>query len=520
MDTFDTTVFVVFAALCAWLLVVLVLQSSRTRIWTGIAGPNAGDQMQYLGWIQQAAHHLLISNPFDTRPARADYLQPGVAISGLLVRLGVTPSLSYLLWEPVALVALFGAVRAFIHRLLAGTWQRRFALVISLFYVSPVAYLGSSLFSWLPNTDRFFLQATVTEMWPILYFWGYPFTALSVAALVWGLLIYERDRNALRFRPWAPLLGLICAWLQPWQGATLLVVLVLSESLMWLYRQKNGLALPAITIAATALPLIYYSVLSHVDPSWSLAGRVDFTVIPWATIIVSLVPLGVPALLAYRRPPKSFQHVSVRVWPVAALALYWFISLTHVGTFPLHALQGLSVPFAVLSVVGFSSLHLKLSAVWKVVISTTLVTALIIPSSIQNLNGARSVGDPIFGPEPIFVNAGEWAALNYLKDSPISGAVLSPVYLGQAVPGITGRLTWVGIYSWTPSFAQRSTLANELFSGSLGAPEESRIILSTHARFLLSDCRHHADLAMLLPAILEPGKQFGCATVYQVRPFP
>ena len=519
MDAFDAVTLVLFTALAGWLPLLLALKSNSNHVWLGVDGPNAGDQLQYLGWVQQSSRHLLISDPFVTAPARADFLDPGLAISGVLTRLGVSTSLAYYFWVPVAIVALFAAVRLLVRRLLTGTAQRRFALVIALFYVSPTFVVSAHLLSWLPAIDRFFIQPTVADMWPVSYLWGYPLSAVAVALLCFALLTFERDRKAARFRLWAPLLGLFCAWLQPWQGATLLGVVVSSEAIMWLRGDKSGVALPVTTAGATALPLAYYALLSHIDPAWSLAGRLNFLVIPASTFLVVLIPLGVPSLLAYRSPPKSFQEVSVRAWPFVALAQILFTSVTHIGTFAVHAVEGLSVPFAILAVIGICSLHVRFPAGVRIGLAAALVAVLVVPSGIQMLNSARQVGNPVIPGEDMFVNAGEWSALNYLKNDPVPGAVLSPPYLGQAVPAITGRLTWVGIYSWTPSFAKRAALADQLLSGDLDVPEATQLVRSSNATFILSDCRHHADLAVLLPTIVEPGKRFGCATVYRVRRF-
>jgi energy-converting hydrogenase Eha subunit A len=518
LDLFDAVTFTAFIGLSIWLLVTLVAQSSPTRVWLGTDGTNAGDQMQYLGWIEQAAHHLVISNPFDANPSPADYLQPGLVLSGLLVRAGARASVAYLAWEPVAVIALFLTVRCYIRRLLPGKAARRFALVLALFYASPVAFLSGDLLRWLPPESRFFLQPVVTEMWPATYLWGYPFTAISLAALLGALLCYEQDRATGRVRPWAPLLALACSWLQPWQGATLLGVILASYLVLRLTGRRSGGWSAVATCVAAALPLGYYSLLGHVDPTWKLAGLVDFGTIPVLSITVAVIPLGLPALLAYRAPLESFQDTAVRAWPLVALGLSAFISITRIGTFPIHALQGLSIPLGILAVRGAQTFSRKLSPTAAVMAGVVVVALLVVPSGVQNLNAARSVGNAVFGPTPVFVAPGEQRALNYLRANPVPGAVLSPVYLGQAVPGITGRRTWVGLISWTPDYVHRVQQADALFGGKLSRAASARLIVSSGATFLLADCFHHEDLARLLPSIVEAPVRFGCAAVYRVRP--
>jgi hypothetical protein len=516
LDPVEVLILLAFGILSVWIILVLLAKQGPNQVWTGTDGPYIGDQMQYVGWIRDAAQHLLISNPFQTRPTPHDYLHPGLAISGGFVRLGMTASVAYLIWKPIAVLALFTAARKYVHRLLQGVAQRRIALVIALFYVSPLALLAD-LSHWnqlLP------LQAMGFEMWPGLYLWGYPFTAISVAALVWTLLAHERDRGSPRPRPWAPCLGLLCAWLQPWQGATVLAILLGSEGVLWLRGHRGRLAPLAVTATATAAPLVYYAVLDRLDESWALSARANL-VQTWSTwpLLLALAPLGVVAALSYRRRPRSFQEVAIRTWPLASLGIFWLIEYARVGTYPLHALQGLSIPFAVLAVTGASTLRTGLRPGMKAVAAGMIVTALVVPSAARELNDARSLGAPsLFASDPYLISTSEQRALGYLDHSRTGGPVLSTAYLGQIVPAETGRRTWVGIYSWTPAYSERTIVAEALFSRRLSPASATRLVRSSRARFMLQSCSEHANLTSYLGSLLESTRHFGCAKVYELRP--
>jgi len=516
LDAYDVALLAGFAALSVWPVVLLSSKAGPDHIWTGTDGLFLGDQMQYLGWIQNAARHILVSDPFRTNPGPADYLHPGLVISGLLVRMGVSPANAYLAWKPIAVVALFLAARAYIARLPISRSQSRFALGLALFYASPVTFFAASL-HWLPAQDRYFLPTVGTEMWPGVYLWGYPFTAISVAALAFCLLAYERDRELRVVRPWAPLLGLLCAWLQPWQGGTVLGVLVVSEAIMWFRNDRGRPALLVATTVATALPLFYYAALSHFDPTWALSGRQNLTVVPMLAVLAVLIPLGLPALLAYRLRPLNYLAVTVRTWPIVALGVYLLIAVSHVGTYPLHALQGLSIPFAGLAVIGVSGLHLRGSDAAKAAIGVAVVACIVLPSTWQNFAKVRSLGDrTVYGQQPYFITSGEQQALDYLKRDRLTGSVLAPVYLGQTVPAETGRQSWVGIFSWTPNYAQRVAFADALFSGMLSSTKAEALIRTSGARFLLADCQHRNARVAVPRADLVSIHHFGCATVFQL----
>ena len=66
------------------------------------------------------------------------------------------------------------------------------------------------------------------ELWSGSYLWGYLFTAIAVGLLPLALLAYERGRGGGSLAP-RRRAGLLCAWLQPWQGATLAFVLAGAE---------------------------------------------------------------------------------------------------------------------------------------------------------------------------------------------------------------------------------------------------------------------------------------------------
>ena len=516
IDVFDLAVLIAFLTLSMWTVIVLAPQQTPQKIWTGTNGPYLGDQMQYLGWIRDSAQHALISNPFSTSASPRYFLNPGVGISGLLVRLGVAPWLSYLMWTPIAAVGLFCVTRVYVRRLVTGTARYRLALVLALFYISPVGTLAQ-VFHW---NQGIFVGSFSLEMWPGFYLWGYPLTAVCVALMVGTLILYDRDRRDRRIRAWTPTCTLFCSWLQPWQGATVILIIVVSEALLWRRGQRTFPALPIVTVASATLPLGYYFLLSHIDATWKLSNQVNFSQgLPTLDLLITILPLAAAGVLAYRSIPMTFQAIAVRVWPFGVFVIMRFIQVAHVGTFPKHSLQGISIPLAVLAVIGAGRLRLGLHAATRVILGTVIVAGLVGPSVARELDIARDFATPtILGSEPFFIQPSERDALDYLDRTTVSGAVLSAVYLGQIVPAETGRKTWVGIVGWTPDYYGRVAEADQLFSGKLSQSASIDLVRSTGARFLLSDCQNRADLVPQLHSILRSVLRFGCATVYILRP--
>ncbi len=518
IDVFDACILAVFTFLSLWTVIFLLGRQGPDHLWTGTNGIHFGDQVQYLGWIRSSSHHILIGNPFEATGGTRDYLNPGLVISEVIVDFGVSPWLSYLFWTPTAAIVLFLAVRAYIRHILFTTASRRIALVLALFYLSPLVYVAP-LLHW---NQSFFLESYGLEMWPINYLWGYPLTALTVALLLVCLMQYARARNEQQIRPSVCILALLVAWLQPWQGATLILILLGCELYSLVVAKKQAeVPLLLTTGFSAALPLFYYFLLSKLDPTWRLSGQINQQeILPFGDLFLSIAPLLLTGILAYRMRPRAYLAITVRAWPVCSLTLLFIIYFTHIGTFPKHALQGITIPLSVLAVCGVADLF-RSAPSWKWITLGCVVVAALVAVPVGNqLDDDRSLGaaPTIFGSQPFYIRAGEQQALNYLAKTTTDGSVLSTVYLGQLIPDETGRNTWVGIASWTPAYAKRVAETERLFSGQLSPTEASVLVRSTQARFLLADCAHPRDLSSILGAMVRSRTRFGCATVYEVNP--
>ncbi|HVA09352.1 MAG TPA: hypothetical protein VNG12_21680, partial [Acidimicrobiales bacterium] len=67
-----------------------------------------------------------------------------------------------------------------------------------------------------------------------------------------------------------------------------------------------------------------------------------------------------------------------------------------------------------------------------------------------------------------------------------------------------------------PNYAQRVSLADALFSGTLTRAEAEALIGTSGVRFLLADCQHRSDLVAVPRADIASIHHFGCATVFQL----
>jgi len=518
LPALDRVEWACLAGLALVSIAVLVPLLTRGRPLSGADGVYPLDQLQYFTWIRESAHHWLIGNRYDLARGDRAFLHPGFLISGLAVRLGLPIPLAYLMWKPVAVVVTFTGALLYVRRLLRVRGQRHAALILALFAVMPASALVVWT-GWGGPRRAYTFDFISGEMWSDQYLWGYLMTALAVFSMPLVLLALERRRRGgPAWLLWASAGGaLLITWLQPWQGATLGLIVVAVEAIRW-WRAGERPAAELIAVpVAIALPAAYYALLSRYDSAWKLAGEVNAAGSqpawswPWWAVVLTVAPLAVPAVLAYRLAAPSWQEIAVRVWPLAALLVY-----AMPVTFPYHAFQGLTLPLSILAVQGVTSLWPHPPR-WAVAAALVVMIA---PGLAHKLDIAAT--NIHKGQDPYFVLGDERRALDWLEHDPRPGGVLAPLYSGQLVPSATGRETWVGALSWSPDFTRRSGLATQLFEGKLTPARARALVLASRARFLYAQCGTAAGarLAPVLAGLVESVERFGCATVYVLRERP
>jgi hypothetical protein len=510
LDRFEIALLAVFAALSMWVVALDIFHAAHDGLtWTGTDGYYIVDQMQYLSWIQSAAHHGLVSNLFVLRATPSDYFQPAILISGAVAAIGVPSWLALLLWKPVAVVTLFLAMRAVVNRVFAATMHRRAALALGLLFGSFTVIYGA--------------LGIVGDMMPTWLSWGYPFGLMAVALIVFAVVRYDRMRAAGRPDWICGLLGGLASTLHPWQGETLILLILFAELarwrdlvLWWRTAQWRRLALPVLTMALTGLPLLYYLLLGNLDLSWKLARVQSKHAFPFTAIAMGIAPLAIPALLGYRGRSESMLERLLRAWGPVAIVIYIF-SATGLSATPLHAFDGITIPLAVLAVKGVTRTPLR--ALPRARLTGAVAVALgVVPANAYALATAHKYVDPAGG-NANFITHDEHAALRYLAHNPDPGGVLTQFYLGEAVPGVTGRRTFVGNCLWSePNCMPRSEAADALFRGQDTQAQAQALVRQSGARFLLASCAPHADLARRLGELVVSTRHFGCATVYELEP--
>jgi hypothetical protein len=511
LDRFELGALALLGALSLWDIASnLVIAHAHGLVWTRTDGFFAVDQLQYLSWIRSSAHHWLIGDLFVLRPTPADYLQPAILLSGLLVRLGMASWLALMLWKPVAVAAIALAAVALSRRCFERTFDRRAALVLALFYAS-LSDVNHSL-------------GVIGDMMSMWQSWGYPFGLIAAGLITFGLIGYAdaRDRGATTILP--GLLGALAGALHPWQGELMFLVVLIAElcrTRVTLEAIRRGDARPlirmiVITLALIALPLLYYFGLGHLDAVWRAGQQRARHSFSTTATVIAAAPLLACALLGYRGAPKDTLELLLRAW-IPATVVIWLFALTSLGATPLHAVGGLPLPMAVLAVRGVHRAGLdrlpraRLFACLAIAVATIPATAYCMVYAHTFIEPQPDSGD--------YIAPAESAALRYLAASRVPGGVLTALRLGQTVPGVTGRATYLGDCLWSePRCDVRKRNTAALLAGRMSAARARRFVASSRARFVLGGCgadrrRVSGQLAPLITAT----RRIGCATVWQLR---
>lgn len=524
LDWFEWVCFVALAGLSMAVLAPLILKG---RMLSGADGLFPPDQLQYLTWIREAGDHWLIGNRFDLRSDTRVFLHPGFLLSGLVYRwFGVSLGVSFLaVWKPIAVIVAFVGCVAYTRRLLPQRWPARVGLAMALFVVMPWSGLAKTT-GWGGPPGQYRLDFISGELWTVQTLLGYMMTAVAVFTLPLVLLGLEKARQG--GRPW---LLAACAfggawvmWLQPWQGGELILIVVGVE--LWRKaRSKEPLAWSFVPVLmVTSLPAVYYAWIGATDPAWKLAsvsnqaGAQPLWHWPVWMVALTLAPLVLPAVLGLWRKADDWQEVALRVWPFAVLIVFFL----PIGTFPYHSVQGLTLPLAILAVQGLTinrpSWVPRPHALWVV----PVLAVLIVPGTAHKLRLVRNnIHDVAY---PYYIFNGEERALNWLEQDSRTGGVLASSYGGLLVPPYSGRETYIGPFSWTPSYELRARVTGAFFGDKLRPSAAQRFVKGTGARYIFQECQGRVQPPRSLMREIAPLvlliKNFGCARVYVLKSTP
>lgn len=502
------------AAALLWAAVpiaVLVYHALRQGgVLTGTDSPFPGaDQLFYMDSIRQSGAHLLIADHFDLVIGGEVFLHPLYLIAGIVWRLGVPLQAAFWALSLLAAPVLALGTLAPGRRCLQGRGEPAAAVAVGMFYFSPLV----PLLAWTGAVgpyNRFLLELPAGESMPAWQLWGYPHSGVAVGMLALALAgaasVATGEAASGRRLAWIAGAAALASWLHPWQGAIFIAVVVVLAARARSWALCRDLALPVLAAVA---PIAYEEILVHTDAAWQLDSAQNIAGhVPAWILLVALAPLVIPALAGVRAlGPGPWRTVLV-AWPLIAIVIYLASS-----EFPYHALEGISIPLAVLAVAGWRKLPRRVRVGW---VGTLAVLVVVVPGAAFEVTTLRdSMRTSAYS---YSLTPSDHDALGYLDRTQVPGGVLARYEVGMAVPAFTGRRTWVGEFTWTPHFVSRVNQAEQLFQGGMATGQARRFVRSVGASYVLEDCGARTGMKRLLGPLIASSARFGCATVYTLQP--
>lgn len=516
----ESALFGLFAAASFILFAVDgVYAAGHNQVFLGADGSTARDQLQYLAWATDAAHHGLSANLYAFGLGGHVFLHPAWLLTGLLhVDAGLSYPLLLAVWKLVAIAATFAALRAYARSLLgAGDRRVPVAIGLGLFMASPTYLIVNGLHAGGAGLVNDIATLNV-ETFAVYWINGYFPIALAVAAMIVFLLgvdaLFADDAGALGSRAaWlAGAAGAAASWLHPWQGLTLVVMV--TGLVAWERPSRQRHARLLVPLALTLAPLVYYALLPAFDSGWSQSENSTATGFSFGSLVLGLLPIVVLMLPGYAGPATLARERLLRLWLPAILVVY-----VITPTDKQHAVGGISVPAALLVTRGWPWLRERTAGLRRVGPRgiAAVATGLLVVAAPVALG--RRVSSFRSGQQGVALISRSSARGLDLIARMAPGGVLTTGRLGAWVPAITDDPTWVGHPVWTPSFYHRSALVANLF-GAADDRHQRYVRFVVHAigpTYVFEPCGFGGRLGPALGPAGFTSVRVGCATLLYRR---
>ncbi len=297
-------------------------------------------------------------------------------------------------------------------------------------------------------------QRVAGDIVPAASLWGYAPLAIAVGLMPFAIEGFEaiiagaRRRTTLR----TSALRLLIAWLHPWRGETLVAVCAGLALLVWDDRRRNATgpdtayrrrgagprspswdrrqrgAMLAVCAATTA-PIVYYFLLSRLDPGWrtSEQASVGAARIPWPVLVTCIAPIALGLAAATRRANADERLRPLLLWGLCCVVT---VGLSFSGRY--HALDGVAAPLGVLAVAVWPPCR----GLWRRLLASTCVLLALAPTAVYAVRSlSRLQGSPVT--QYTELNRSDVRAAVLAARHARGGMLLAPVALGTAIPALT-----------------------------------------------------------------------------------
>lgn len=459
-----------------------------------------GDPNVYYSYIEQARQgSILMRDVFTSEAQTATLWQP------VWLSIGWLANLVHLSTPVAYAMARIGSVLVFLLTLwwtVKKMWPDALHRRLGLLTVMGASGLGGIFIVLTGQTTQSFPQLPpdvwVAEMVPLLSSWTTPHFLLVTSGLLYVLISVEVLWDKRSWRHWW-LVGLAAAltisvhpfhlltWTLLWAGLTLW---------RWVTTRRfpGGYVCRWGTVIFMSLPVVVYYILGLVsDPIVQARAAQNINLTPaWWLVVLSLgLLLPLAASGAYRKKIPTVWAQWLTAWAVIGIIVI-FLPFSSQR----RLMQGLSIPFALLSTITLAAWWQRLSvvrtkrvvlfAVLSIVLTSSSVWAgrWIIQEYLHERNGL---------PHRAYFLSPEYQSLTaYIRQTiPVDQPILSTLLNGNSIGGLTGKTVVIGHPVETVRY-QEKLVAMQSFYGQATPAEQAKMLAKYRVCYVLDGPRERA----------------------------
>lgn len=509
------------------------LSAPPDRVFMGIVW-NVPDNAQYLSWMRESAHGLLIQNRLTAEAGAPVYFNLLWWVLGRLVALGLPLEPALQGFRLVAIALFLGATY------LGCAWalDDRRARRVAFFTIAFGGGLG-----WLLVVHKY-ATGRAEVIFPLDLYVVEPnafFAALTTphqifsAALIVGIFLLAYNATELGCRRRALLAGVLALGLGLFHAYDLITVygvlfaFALLRSLRWGFAWRWWW--PALAVfALSCLPPAYFVRLTATDPIWrqvlaqyGLAGV--FTPDPFHLVVLMGLPL-VGAVLAFNGlfTDEDHRRLFLKTWFLVGLLLIYLPT-----DYQIKLLNGWQIPAVLLGTAALFEralpwLATRSRGAWPLVgrllqgrAALALLALAVLPTNTYLL--AWRMVDLSRHQAPFYLRLDERESLRWLdQHTAPSDVVLSELTLGQYVPALAGARAFVAHWAQSVEYPAKQQAVARFFQADTPDQERQTLLARYGVRFVLYSA-HERALGSFDPATasyLQPVFTSDDVRVYQV----
>lgn len=498
---------------------------------------NPDDQNVHLAWERQAQQgHLAIRDLFTTESLQSSDRPLFVNLYTLAV--GTVSRVTHipLIWITHFFRLLFAALAMLwfydLCRQLTPSRRTRYLALLFAAFSTGVGWLlpllPGHIFMDRPDLANFPMMPEA-YIFTSAFIFGLNIASLALMVLVYGQLLRAEEKQSWKHAIIAVVAAFVLANIHTYDAIPMIGVLaVWFVYKLWQYKSTFNLAAAGTIIIAAILPVIYQWIVFQNDTQFRLKAVTYTPAPPILDVLMSyglvLIFAVLGAIYICRKRQESRRLFLLFAWVgITLCAIYLPRWLHHPLSFERKMIEGMHWPLCLLAAVGIVWILERINsrAAQKIIASVIIIISCIssfqfIGWCIQNAQDNNRSRANVLMP-PLYISDGDQAAMDYLKSQgDHQKAVLCLTFIGNYIPGQTGRTVYLGHWAETINYQNKLSETLKFYTLKM-TPQEARAWLAkNHIGYVLMGS-YEQQLGAALPLPLKKIFAENGTMVYEVE---